>query len=419
MCSRKRRSAVTAAASVLVIASIPGITGLATAQCETMVLETKTGPNRFGTDVLVSGDRAFIRDSRFFRDQGAIYVFHVVEGEWQQESIIRPDLPQLRPNWGASVANQGQDTLFVGDFGPLDAPPFSGRCELYRRHGVDWVRTQILRPDDLQEGVRFGAEAAVDDDTLLVTARLDSDAGVGVGAVYVFNHSPDGWQQVAKLLPPPTHGARAFGRDVDVDGDWLVVGDPADDTFEVGGGAVHVFRRTKCDWTLAQSIAAPVPMSSGIYGFNVELCGTTLAVGMPFAASHGAGVVFVYRLESEHWSLEAELIPSTSIGGDNFGQCMSLQNAGAILAVGSEYGLTYPARPGLAHLFDRIDRRWTERWTAGGSEGFPGDLFGKVVDGRRLAACRRPRSKRSSREGVHVPRCPAGRLQRERQQRRL
>ena len=219
---------------------------------------------------------------------------------------------------------------------------------------ISETQTLLAVPD--AAGDRFGESLAIDgvpgDMTIVVGAVGDDSVGGEQGAAYIFHNDGTGWIQEAKLVPS-TLGDRQFGWDVDVRGDVVVVGAPADDENGTNAGAVYVFEPTgalgaweqtsvvyQCD----PSVGGPCGESvtgSGFdgagFGFAVDLTDQFLLVGAPrFQGSLGGA--WVYLRSGNDWQTStAGVIARTDFpaAGDEFGYAVAGADAGTHIVVGA------------------------------------------------------------------------------------
>ena len=97
--------------------------------------------------------------------------------------------------------------------------------------------------------------------------------------------------EVAKLTNPDL-GPEAWFGPMDISGDTIVVGVPADDYLDLGdAGSAHVFVRTDDGWTLQQILIAPDRHRGDQFGCSVAISGGTLAIG---ALWDRGGSVYVF-----------------------------------------------------------------------------------------------------------------------------
>jgi|GEM_PF-5507885 hypothetical protein len=176
---------------------------------------------------------------------------------------------------------------------------------------------------------------------------FDTDAA----ALYVFNG--DSWQSltVGSLLHG-TYSSRTldiaqdayFGQDVDVDGDWAVVGAPHVRVGDsVRNGAAYVFRRVNGEgWQLVQQLLPNSLDNIGLFGYTVAISGSLIAIGT-FAwdenqsgSGDGEGAVFVYqRNASNSWNFLQKVTSTSSQDFDRYG--ISVDISSSHLIVGANF----------------------------------------------------------------------------------
>lgn len=200
-------------------------------------------------------------------------------------------------HFGADVAIEG-DTIAVGAPGADPAGVDHGAVYVFERLGPMWVQptqTAVLLASDGQAGDLFGDSVWLENDVIFVGAPDARANGLGkAGAVYVFAKPPTGWTDMTetlKLTASDAEGNDRFGTSVAADADTLVVGARlADSLTRWDAGAVYVFRRTGTRWSQAVQ-AAILTAGSSRFAFTKGFrLGTSVAIdGDTIAAGADAG----------------------------------------------------------------------------------------------------------------------------------
>lgn len=202
--------------------------------------------DHFGEAVGIYGEWALVGapedDINDTDDAGSVYFYKydALTNRWgQTQKIASPNIDDNN-NFGEAVAIYG-DVAVVGE--PRDdANGFDdlGKVYVYRLSGNTWVLEQILAPTVEDENAAFGYSVAIQDNVIVVgqpgdptdvIATLDDRA-----YIYTFNGS---WQ----LFGDPLTGdglentSDGFGLDVDIQGDWIIIGAP----FSFTGDAVFFY----------------------------------------------------------------------------------------------------------------------------------------------------------------------------------
>ncbi|BCX47598.1 integrin alphabeta-propellor repeat protein [Haloferula helveola] len=174
------------------------------------------------------------------------------------------DQSEQNSDYGNTVAISG-DTLAVGSPFRDGVANNEGRVFVYERNsgtGLPWGQVAELTASDAAGGDQFGDAVGIDGDWMVVGAPGEDTSGGNTGAVYVFQRdsvNPNAWSEVAKLLPPTVNGSGGdgFGSAVAIDGDTILVGSPfANLPGAPRSGRAFVFRRILGTWTAGETLIA-------------------------------------------------------------------------------------------------------------------------------------------------------------------
>jgi len=308
----------------------------------------------FGAAVALDGRARFaasaLRQDFGGERAGAVYIFEHDGATWHEVADILPIEPQWGNEFGRSLALRG-DTLVVGAprFQTASAAP--GAAWVYRQIDGRWEFVQRLVPPDPRTGARFGNALAMDDQWLIVGARLDDEGGHHAGAVYIYQREAGGsYTFIRKLVAPGDPWNQIFGADVALDGTMMAVGaanGPAE-----GRGAVYTFELQDGEWRLTATLEHDDPVKDDALGASVALRGDTIVAGAPRqplpGVSLGAAYVF-HRRGDGSWRQAAKLLPEQQ--SYDFGRAVATDGASAIVGAPGEtvFGL---AGAGAAHIFD-------------------------------------------------------------------
>jgi hypothetical protein len=241
----------------------------------------------------------------------------------------------------------------------------------------------------------FGANVAVDANTLVVGAPASRTRGLFAGAAYVFVFENGEWKQQAeyvilrclcpffvplfsfssdflrfhlkpfsfyffcRLIPEGEDNRNtAIGWHVAISGDTAVVGSMTNSEAARHGGAVYVFVRTGTEWTQQQKLLSPDPVEKQYFGLKVAVEGDTLLAGAQYTDAQDikeSGSVYVFVRNGEVWSLQEQLFAGDGIEGQKFGSSLALE--GDTIVVGAPSGR---ADRGSAYVFQRSGIDWTQ-----------------------------------------------------------
>ena len=351
------------------------------AQCQAAKLTAgdAAAGDRFGFRLALSGDTALIGaacrdDAAAGVDAGAAYVFERQAGSWVQTDQLLAGDAAAALFFGSSVAVEG-DRAVVG--APGAGPPLSaGAAYVFERTPAGWTQTAKLTAGDPGAFERFGDSVAVCGDTVLVGADFDGGAAAPPGAVYVFEDPGAGWVQTAKLTASDAAPFDRFGVSVALAGETALVG--AND--EGGGaGAVYVFERGAGGFAETQKLTASDAAAGDSFGFALALDGDTALVGA-FRNSDvgfGSGSAYVFERGAGGFTENQKITAADAAAGDSFGFAASLSGDGAL--VGAFGDSDAGAESGSAYVFARGPAGFvqTEKLTA--SDAAANDHFGFAV----------------------------------------
>ncbi|MCC5795115.1 MAG: cadherin-like beta sandwich domain-containing protein [Chromatiales bacterium] len=297
-----------------------------------------------------------------------------------------PLAPEEAVLFGRAMAIEG-DTLVIGV--PSDATDpadpqgtlaGSGAVWVYTFDGSAWGEPQQLKASDAGESHDFGWSVALSGDTLVVGApNVDGPAGVSIGAAYVFQPGPDGWEEVAKLQASNAAPGYLFGTSVAVSVGRIAVGSPQEDSDgtgvnqPVGGGqailsgAVYLFSDDAGSWTEEAYIKASNTSAGARFGDQVALDGDTLVVGAYGESRDAAGnlspgsfgnsgAAYIFSRASGDWLEEAYLKAPVVQQGTWFGSAVAV--SGDTIAIGSHQPETPTAGPGNVFILRNAAGGW-------------------------------------------------------------
>ena len=265
--------------------------------------------------------------------------------------------------------------LFVNDAGaryPVTIDPLFANIE-------------VRLSEDSGEGDNLGAAVAVDGNTAMLGAPLDSTpTAVEGGSAYIFVNSSGVWRQQTKLTAADGASGDRFGESVALSGETALVGARGDDTTAGSdAGSAYVFVRSGTSWTEQVKFTAPNGGGGSSFGRAVAVSGETALVS---AASHtqnppvflNTGVAYVFKRSGTTWSAQAQLTASDATSGDNFGSSVALSGDSALIgAIGDDTAAGEDA--GSAYVFARIGTIWSEQAKLIASDGAAQDQFGSAV----------------------------------------
>lgn len=316
----------------------------------------------FSVSLSANGKRVAI-GSPTERTSGYIQIFEETSRTWSQigneiEGSLPEDISSLASGYTVSLNGDGKVVAF-------GTPRFNndngsaGRVRIYREELDNWVKVG----DDIEgtaKGERLGESISLslDGNTIAIGIPGNDENGSNSGKVKVYRNISGIWTQVGNDILGEAIDER-LGETVSLSSDesTLVIGAPEYDN-ELG--RVYIYGFISGIWTkIGNSIQGNY--SRGRFGDSVSINsdGKIIGIGAPYHKN--SGLVRLYNYVSGSWQQIGEDINGKF--SSMFGNSISLNDAGDIVAVGAPEGIT------------RVYKRSSNVW---GQIG--GDLIGERED---------------------------------------
>jgi hypothetical protein len=299
----------------------------------------------FGFAAAMSGTTAAVgamsHDHGGVGGSGAVYVLEHDRGAWHEAQELLPPVPEAGDGFGYAVAIDG-DVLVTSATGhDTRGMHNAGIVHVFERRPHGWIHTAALVPADLAADDTFGSDVAVSGTTILVGKSRDNGYR---GAAYVFEKTPGGWEETAKLTASDGAAFDHFGWSLAVDGGRVLVG-------AVGGGSAYVFDRTPAGWLERAQLSSADVAPPWDFGYEVSLEGDTAFVGKPGVngGSQVPGAVYVFRRNGLAWPFVARLSPADPSPRDAFGAFLA--SDGETLLAGASWDDDLGYLSGSAYFF--------------------------------------------------------------------
>ena len=143
-------------------------------------------------------------------------------------------------------------------------------AKAWRKSSGTWVSLGYLSPVGAGGNPIFGCASSVEDGVLAIGARDDANLGWQSGACFIFERTPSGWTQSAKIvLNEPPYNNQEMGGSVAVHGGrvWITAGG----NMENGTGdrgRILVVGKTNGNWELEQVLRAPDSGFPTFWGYS-------------------------------------------------------------------------------------------------------------------------------------------------------
>lgn len=283
--------------------------------------------------------------------------------------------------FGYSIAISG-NTLAVGD--PYDSQ-YGNQAGSVTVFQLDisghWKEVSRVTPEDAEAGIAFGRNIALSGDRLVVGAPYDNDFGERSGSIYIFERNQgglDAWGQVIKLTASDAYTYDQYGWAVAVDGDTVASGAYT----KTYGGRVYIYERDAGGpgaWGETAQLNPDPPGFQACFGEALDIDDDLIAVGA-YGGGDYSGYAYIFQRQAENgqWQRQAAFRAADTDGYHYFGYSIALDNWTLLAGAPGADGLT-----GAAYIFTAEQANpttWTERARLAADDAVMGDFFGIQLD---------------------------------------
>ncbi len=224
-------------------------------QVQKIVASDRTGSDKFGSSVSISGDYVLVgatwakytSGAGFTKKAGAVYIFEKDEQEnWNEVQKIFGD-PTYEGKFGGS-------TEISGSYAVIGADEDAGVAYFFERDGSgSWNRVgKQVGPSytGWKDGaVSISGNYAVGGTSYDYFDEQEANSMQFAGSAFIFERNGSGdWEMVQKIVASDRADGNRFGESVTISGDMIVVSAPSKDVWEGENyygqaGAAYVFTR--------------------------------------------------------------------------------------------------------------------------------------------------------------------------------
>jgi len=288
-------------------------------------------------------------------------------------TVQRKAIPS--PTTGLLVFDLDKGTLYLFDGGLWRPLIFKNENQL------DPI---VREPADGAANALFGGSVDIDGDYAVIGATLD-DIGTNInqGSVYVFFRGTAGWVQQAKLTAADGAANDAFGYNVAIDGNYVVVGVYGDDIgANTDQGSAYVFLRSGTTWTQQAKLVASDGASGDFFGGAVAIDFTRAVIGAykdDIGANTDQGSAYVFTRSGATWTQEAKILSNDGVTNDHFGYSVTAGLNGDLVLVGAPNRLINYQGQGAVYMFGHSGTTWFQQLRIFVGEGQLGDGLGSSI----------------------------------------
>jgi len=316
--------------------------------------------DQFGSDVSISGDNAIVGADRNDYNgpwSGAAYVFQRTNIGWIQQEMLVPSDGNVGDRFGNAVSISG-NYLIVGAYWDDDNGANSGSAYVFRKDVAGWVLEAKLRASDGVKDDWFGYDVSIDGNYAVVGAVLDNHDGAYRGSAYIFRRDGSNWVQQTKLVADDGQAGDEFGGSVSISENSAVIGAIGNDDAGEDAGAAYIFTRSGNDWDQQGRLVPSDGAAGDQFGNSVSIDGNYAVVAAHLDQDNGtdSGSAYIFKREGQNWVQQAKLAAPDGQQGDFFGQGVSIDSSYVI--VGAPYDDDNGNESGSVHIFRRIGTTW-------------------------------------------------------------
>jgi hypothetical protein len=212
---------------------------------------------------------------------GAAYFFDVATGQ-EFRKLNDPDRVESGLYASRVVANG--DSVLLSAFALANPVPHVNVVEL-----TTGAHRPRLVPSDSAANDHFGEAVAINNSTAIIGAHFNSHAGTRSGSAYLFNVNTS--QELFQLKASDAAAGDFFGEDVDISGNYAIVGAPENDDSGEASGAAYLFNVATGQQLL--KLTASDAAASSRFGADVAISGNTAMVT-------GGGSAYLFDVATGH-----------------------------------------------------------------------------------------------------------------------
>jgi len=258
--------------------------------------ENRTNSIEFGESAALWGNYALVGapdDDEAAEKAGAVYVYHYdTNGVWGLQEKIVPPAASTNAEFGRYIETDG-DCAIIASY--LDIG-WDGLAYVYTRTDTNWSYDRTFygvggASDNHARAIGFDGQYVI----------MGSAEGDG-GAAYIHRQQGSNWVYEGRIVSSSSN-AFAFGDDVDVSGNYAIVGDAYESPDLSNQGAAYIFKRAaESNWVEHVRLEAPEPATNGWFGAAVDIEGNVAVV-----IESGTDSMYAYRRFDDRWLLRAIL----------------------------------------------------------------------------------------------------------------
>jgi hypothetical protein len=195
---------------------------------------------------------------------------------YQTSKLLSSD-NNLGDYFGYDVDISGNgNAIVVGSYGAESVNTDTGAAFVYKRIDNNWIQETKLVASDVETGDYFGYAVSIsgDGNTVVVTSPLENEVTIQAGAAYIFKYVGGSWVQDIKITDINGSYLDRLGvaTAVNYNGDRVAIGAAWRNSGSYwDNGAVYVYRLESSIWYLEAILEANIGETYAYYGRAVGM----------------------------------------------------------------------------------------------------------------------------------------------------
>ena len=312
--------------------------------------------DQFGYSVSIDGDYIVVGssfDDRLGNKGGSAYLFKRnsdTTNDITQIAKMKADPSEYVDYFGRSVSISGDYIVVGGDEhdGVTSDNTYNGigAAFVFKRDSDTSVRRLTkLKAHDPEYWDGFGVAVSISGDYIAVGAPFEDTTASGAGSTYIFKRNSDtNIAEIAKIQAENAGAGDYFGTSVSIDGDYIVVGAPYEDTTESNSGSAYVFKRNSDsinDVVEIAQIQGHDAQYNDNFGTSASIDGDYIAVGAPYedTTATDSGSTYIFKRNSDGSNDVDEIAKIQAINtktDDSFGRSVSASSNHIVVGTSKE-----------------------------------------------------------------------------------
>jgi hypothetical protein len=256
----------------------------------------------------------------------------------------------------------------------------SGAVYIFQNIGGYWHEYQFLEASDRDTNDAFGYDVSINGNFMVVSAINEGwkDGFQFSGAIYVFENICGKWTQIQKIISPDRNTTDNFGASVFMSEKFLAVsatgeGNDSNNTnLRPYAGAVYIYEKSGNKWVYSQKIVASDRDSFDAFGYDISISGNYLIVSAPYkdkdlfrrnqAKKDKAGAAYIFENIKGQWCETKKVTATQQAKNDFFGRSVSIYGDYAVVGCSNDdydvYEKNFLSESGSVHVFHRNNGKW-------------------------------------------------------------